>query len=109
VQVAYRIEFSQVKHFTALLASTAKGRFRCQLLGNNRSMENLQNLFQPGAVLLSRILLVTFFACAKKVTKKAQPISMRNISSVENFLGRNRRLETVNGGTALGRTRGKAK
>src|SRR4030095_16554944 len=29
------------------------------------------------------VLLSTFFACAKKVTKKAQPILMRNVSSVE--------------------------
>jgi hypothetical protein len=35
----------------------------------------------------------TFFACAKKVTKKAQPILMRDVSSVELFLRQNRRPE----------------
>ena len=34
-----------------------------------------------------------FFACAKKVTKKAQPILMRDLSPVELFLGQNRRPE----------------
>jgi len=37
---------------------------------------------------------VTFFACAKKVTKKAQPILMRRQLSADHFLGQNRRLET---------------
>jgi hypothetical protein len=36
------------------------------------------------------VFLITFFACAKKVTKKAQPILMPSISSIEHFLGQNR-------------------
>jgi len=51
------------------------------------------------------VLLSTFFACAKKVTNppertvrygrgNTEPILMRNNSSVEYFLGQNRRFET---------------
>jgi hypothetical protein len=36
-------------------------------------------------------VLFTFFACAKKVTKKAQPISMQKLASAEYFFYRNRR------------------
>jgi hypothetical protein len=37
---------------------------------------------------------VTFFARAKKVTKKTQPILMRSFSSPWHFLGQNRRGQT---------------
>src|SRR5438093_12995724 len=36
----------------------------------------------------------TFFACAKKVTKKAQPILMRDIYSLDNSLAQTLRRQT---------------
>jgi len=45
-------------------------------------------------ILIESFISFTFFACAKKVTKKAQPILMRDISSLDHSLGQNRRRQT---------------
>jgi hypothetical protein len=54
-------------------------------------LPNCTTLFPLLSFACRKFYASTFFACAKKVTKKAQPILMLWQLSVEQFLGQNRR------------------